>query len=310
MAEITNSQSWTKIYRTVAAGASSLKTVLRTLKDDLITAGFTHVASCDASSTSTETDLWDSDSDLTWAAGSSAHSWIVLANSNIVSDLQICIDLNFASTISIKVLASMSSGFTGGSTTVRPTATDEIIISKDQSSYYWGASVNPASQSTQYNIFYCSDSIRVYFAYGGTTAYGYWCFDKLLGAPTWIDYPIMLSVSTSAVTPLARVNLQTNFSYLFFNDLVISVILGGIVVGTTTLQDLGNLDSGDYNSEWPTTEVFVCSSSLAGIFGYLTDMWHVVDNLSNFDYFPGDGSKDQVIFNDIAQGSDGSTVSW
>lgn len=58
----------------------------------------------------------------------SAHSWIVLAFPQISVGAQVCFDLNNpASTCLIDIVASPT-GFSGGSTTDRPTAADETVI--------------------------------------------------------------------------------------------------------------------------------------------------------------------------------------
>jgi hypothetical protein len=310
MGAISNSKTWTKIYRTVAGGAgtASYKTLMRTLKDDLKTAGFTHISSCDAASTSTSTDLWDADADLTWATAGTNHSWMVLAHSSIVSTLQICIDLNFSTGYNATILASVSSGFSGGNTANRPTAADEIVINVND---LYGAHATSAN-SKQYNMFYSSDgeSIRIYTAYSGTTNYGYWGFDKIQNAPSWVTYPITLKVGT-VITSSA--NLKGDFAYMYFPvQGRITVAYGAVVIGTSTIQDLASLDSGDYNTDWPASRLVVISNTsfVSGIFGYISDMWRVIDNLADFDYFPGNGSKAQVVISDIAQGSDASTVSW
>jgi hypothetical protein len=309
MAEISNSKTWTKIYRTFASGAGSDKTVIRTIKNDLITAGFSHVSSCDSAAVSSSTDLWDSDSDIVWSATTN-HSWIVLSHSGIVSGLQICIDLNYASNY-ITAWASMSSGFSNGTISSRPIASDEIKISEG-TSCGWGTPGE--SYSRQYNLFYCTDSVRIYTAHSSTSSYGFWHFDKIQNAPTWLTYPAVLKIGDVSLSALKRSSFvnSSGFSYCSVNGKQILVNFGSLCLASTAVQDLTSLNSGDYNSEWPTSKVIVVSNSISvpGIYGYLADMWQVVDDLADFDYFPGDGSKAQFVLQDIAQGSDGSTISW
>ena len=75
---------------------------------------------------------WDSASDLVWAAEGNAHSWIVLRNPNffgVSNPLYMLINCNPASTINATLMVSFSrAGYTGGSITARPTATDEHIV--------------------------------------------------------------------------------------------------------------------------------------------------------------------------------------
>lgn len=90
-----------------------------------------HVSSCDSVATSSSTNLWDSASDLVWAAEGVAHSWIVLRSPDFFGDsdpLYMLLVCGPASTINSTLAVVFSRvGFTGGSTTARPTATDEHV---------------------------------------------------------------------------------------------------------------------------------------------------------------------------------------
>lgn len=117
----------------VPAQGSSLATsrlLMRSLKNGMI--GFALMAwSVQGSSNSVAAamdgvDRWTTDTDLVWAAG--AHSWIVLRQTGIATNYEICIDLNTGTDTSATIVVSPSAGFTGGSKTARPTATDEIVI--------------------------------------------------------------------------------------------------------------------------------------------------------------------------------------
>lgn len=77
---------------------------------------------------------WTDPSNLVWASAGSAHSWIVLTNSTISSNFAMCIDLSNSNSKYITIVISPVNGFgtahggTNGTTTNRPTATDEIVI--------------------------------------------------------------------------------------------------------------------------------------------------------------------------------------
>jgi hypothetical protein len=311
MAVLTNTKTWNKIYRSVVGGTDSIKTTLRTLKNDLITAGFSHVESCDGVSTSTSVDLWDSDSDLVWAIEGSSHSWIVLSNETMESGLKICINLNNASQYNLSLYLAYSS-FSGGTTTNRPIATEEIEVIANEN---WGVNQN-TSLSKQYNLFYSSDGkiVRVHLAYSGTSAYGYWNFERIYNSPTWVTKPVIAHV-INAVTPTIRSNTAdyiNGFGCLNYNGRKVLIAYGGIYMVLTNALDHASLNAGDYNGDWPCTEIFVISLDPArmGILGSLSDLWYGIDNLSDFDTFPNDSSKTQVVIGDLIQGSDGSVVSW
>lgn len=56
------------------------------------------------------------------------HSWIVLRQTGIASNFEVCFDLSSVTPGSMTIAFSPSAGFTGGTATARPTATDEIRI--------------------------------------------------------------------------------------------------------------------------------------------------------------------------------------
>jgi hypothetical protein len=304
MAAISNSKTWTKIYRTVASGSNTLKTFTRTLKNDLITAGFSHVMSCDSVSTSSSTDLWDSDSDIVHSTGN--HSWIVLANNNMLSGLQICIDLRSSDAAQMRLYMS-TTGYSGGSISAKPTASSEVEITNGAT--YWTAS--STSYSRQYNMFYSSDGqcVRVFLAYDGTTEYGFLNIEKIQNAPSWVSYPIFSQITINTLTR-ASLSDAAGYGSCGINTSNVPLNISGIVVGSSAAIDLTILNSGDYGGAWPCIPVVLTSPKFSGIFGYLADMWHINQSASTFDYFPSTGEKTQVVFGDIVQGSDGSTVSW
>src|SRR5271166_2429785 len=71
---------------------------------------------------------WASFANLIWANAGTAHSWIVLEQVGVGSNLQVLIDLNSTFSFVISVSMSPNAGYTGGSTTTAPTATDAVPI--------------------------------------------------------------------------------------------------------------------------------------------------------------------------------------
>ena len=79
-------------------------------------------------SSSGASDYWASSSDVIWNNAGSAHSWIVLQQTGVTGGpVQLLIDCGTNNPSLIVVMAS-TSGFTGGSTLNRPTATDETLL--------------------------------------------------------------------------------------------------------------------------------------------------------------------------------------
>ena len=79
--------------------------------------------------TASNADNWGATaSNLNWANAGSAHSWIVFQQDGMKSGVQLCFDLVTTSTQNITIAFSPSVGFTGGTTTARPTASDESVL--------------------------------------------------------------------------------------------------------------------------------------------------------------------------------------
>ncbi len=169
-----------KPFGTASAWAANL---VREIKDNLI--GFSlnpwileySSDSVAAGSAGDNVDRWTEDSDVVFAAGD--HSWVVLKQSGILSNFQICWDLNAANSTDTTMVVSPSAGFTGGTISARPTATDEYVIG---SATDWGIG-DGTRETFSYHMMMSTDGecTRVIFvqgdgAYGGVS--GLWSFDK------------------------------------------------------------------------------------------------------------------------------------
>ena len=70
-------------------------------------------------------DRWTDSTKIVNATG--AHSWIVLQQTGLAANFELCIDCRFTDTWNLQVLWA-TSGFSGGSTTARPTASGEVTL--------------------------------------------------------------------------------------------------------------------------------------------------------------------------------------
>jgi hypothetical protein len=66
----------------------------------------------------------------------------------------------------------------------------------------------------------------------------------------------------------------------------------------------------DPGGRWTVYPVSVISlnSMVPGVIGKLADFWMVPDAIVTGDYFPGDGSRELVVIQNVLQGSDGTAV--
>lgn len=128
---------------------------------------WTHVSSCDSSTTSSGSDLWGAtytNTALVWAADGAAHSWWVGQNTTL--GVQICIDLQNATNTNILIsMTPISQPFTGGSTTSRPTnASYEVNLGYNtyNLSNFIAFQADTTTGNTNYAQFTCADDGSFY----------------------------------------------------------------------------------------------------------------------------------------------------
>lgn len=174
MALPTLSKTWEHSVNTAAAtstadeddcDATILAMVNALIDGGTFTVPWTVVASSD-SVTADASNNWLDIGDIVHAAAPTAHSWIVLEAPT--GDLQICFDTGFTNSLPERwgVYVSFTAGFTGGTTTARPTATDEFELS--------AASTNIFPTSTFNSKVHCTisddgEQTRLFVNIGGNT---------------------------------------------------------------------------------------------------------------------------------------------
>lgn len=314
MAEIANTKTWTKtrLVANLSSAANNNKLLFVKIKDEMKAHGWTVVGSSDATTANlTGTDLWVDQTDITVSA-TVAHSWIVLTNGSIATGFQICFAFSITSTTAAKVRVVVSRvGFTGGSTTARPTATDEIICTLESDN--WTA--NAATAEEHAHVFTSSDHqcTHVVLSSSASAVHGFWALDRPAVPPSWFTNPWV--VIMHGLDPLHS-NWSTSAD-LWANvctpdGLGIGCGLGSLMVGTTRALTSANLAgaSGDYGGNWPCTPAWLVSSSpyMGGIVGRLFDLWWGHTSLADGDAFPADGSSTQVVIGNVIQGNDGTAL--
>lgn len=150
-------------------------------------------------------DRWLSRTNLVSAAAGSAHSWIVLEQAGLNAGFQVCIDMRFNGGGTVAV--SPSAGFTGGTTTNRPTATDEytctLVNAADAS---WGVTNLGAILNHNLHVMQSTDGqcTRIFVTVGNVdnagTSFGnppittlFASFDKLRNPVTGFTIPVVSS---------------------------------------------------------------------------------------------------------------------
>lgn len=151
------------VNRSVGSAVTLLaaaKNIMMSIKTSLCSFGtnpWTVVSSSDSTNFGAA-DYWAADASLTWSV-SGNRSWIVLRNT---IGAQLCIDLASVTTNAYQnatIAFSPGLGFSGGALNIRPTATDEVVIS----STTWG--INNAAQTGKLHVWHSTDGYHTRIIY-------------------------------------------------------------------------------------------------------------------------------------------------
>lgn len=277
------------------------RAVIRAIKNALI--GFAATPwtvrySCDgvvAGAAGDLVDRWDSDSDLVWANAGSAHSWIVLRQTGISATFELLIDTGSTSSANLTIETS-TSGFTGGSTTARPTSTETANILTASS---WSSA---SDVSHRWNVWKSTDGecTRIALGYGGNFTF---CLivDKLNAPTSGFTVPYVV-FSPYGAGGLTAASFVSTFS---FNGKIRHASLTGSV--SMTSEGIGNLFATEANighianeidnswDMWPIGAACV-TAGIRGRHGNFFDLWFVSNSRASSDMIPADGSNQFAVF--------------
>jgi len=269
------------------------------------------------------------------------HSWIVLRQPGLNGGAQVLFEFRSwyaPSDSGIDVVFSPSAGFTGGTTIVRPTASDEVVVTLYNVGNAPADWISPggALVSRQYVIHVMQSTdgqcTRILgCAGGGITCY--LAFEAPGSAVSGWANPVIAAMthSSGALTLSASRwlnyadRVSTNMGYLgtgCFYALGNSGAPMYPTLGTEAHSGGTLVVSGDYanelSGEYPLTSLGVHNVTWfgAGVAapgdrgrrGHLVDMWLTVPSLSTGDHLPGDGSKRFIVVDDFVLPWDGATT--
>jgi len=275
--------------------------IMYQIKDNLVTnCGATVISSSD-SSTADASDNWSVNTDLVWATAGNPHSWIVLQFGSIATGYQVCIDLNVGSTTteSCSIILSVA-GFAGGSTTARPTATDEYVL---VNSTYWGAS-SSASITRQYSIIKASDNSVIYivgFITGSPVCF--WIIGKAINGPSSHTTPAYMYVISTTPT-IAGISTASAIPTFIDGESSVCYVgrpYSGLDVTANASYYRAAFDIDGNITMWGHS--FISNNpSRPGSYGYLPDLYWVNAGHSDLNYiYQSDGTTlGWVIFGDLA----------
>lgn len=251
------------------------------------------------------TNRWAADTDLVWAAGT--RSWIVLRQTGIGSTFEICIDLNSSNSYFVSMFYSFV-GFSGGSVSARPTASDETaVISSGQ----WTSSVDVAYKL---HVLQSSDgkSIRMFCCTSSTVLNSFMAIDVPDNPSTGWTNPLVATWrggnSGFAIT-LTTHNTATA-AVAKHSGTLMSVYFTAEAFGGTVLPAAANLgnNANEISSEWELYPIGLGSSTVTrrGRIGSLPDIYWKPEGVGHGDTFPNDATRTFVSFGGVVVPWNGS----
>jgi hypothetical protein len=325
MAVPAQSKTWQfNVNQSMAATGTvigNMRAILRTIKNSMTAFGtlpWTVSGSSDATTSGMDgTDRWSADNKLIWS-GTVAFSWIVLRQTGVAAKYEILIALNITNANGAQLSAYMSSsagfgvanGGTDGSTTTRPTATDEVTLLSGIWADNTGGNLSYKLHVQQSTDGQCT---RALLCTSGKTV-SFWLFDKPANPISAWTHPAIGCVAGSA-NSAASICLYTQF-----NDTALIGFRQGSTNGTlfcaTTFNALSCIGeqlsvANDLSSDWGFYPITFVSATvgLRGKWGEVFDLyWGQSTGLTGGDQYDGSGSKTWTYFECFNIPWDGSTT--
>lgn len=258
-------------------------------------------------------DYWTSYQRCHWTNGTGNHSWIVLQQSGLGTNVAICIDCNYGVTGDINYinLIIFPTGVgTPGTNSSRPTATDEVVWTGNYGQ--WGGGYQllgygrlHAMQSTD------GECTRIIFTQNNY-ANGFWLFDKPKDPISLWTPPVVGVLIGGGSTD------EPSYGHLNHNSYYCKSRLGSQTQGFYMLAEgcigdsIGEMMAfpDDDSAEWPFIQIQLATIDMPhrGTFkGSIRDLWWGPSVGTIGTCYPDDTSKQFVQFGSLIFPWDGST---
>lgn len=305
---------------TFAESAAKLLYSIKAAMVGFTTNPWTVVSSSDAS-TAGASDKWLSATNITFTNLAAAHSWIVLKQTGMASNYQVCFDCYFNNTpvgIFTTIMVSPSAGFTGGSASARPTATDEFPIdgtigtTTPSSPYLFGQPSSGAFASVSHVMMTeAGDATRIVTCYNAVPT-SYIFFEKIRTPITGLTTPFIHGQQSNISTPGAHqpsTSLWYSGQSAMFQQVATHrrAYMTGEAYNGTLVSSVSAVS--DINSEWPLSPVglYCNTAGVKGRLGYMADIWWgATSTVTSGDTYPDDTTRQFVQFGNMVFPWDGS----
>lgn len=233
---------------------------------------------------------WSTDSSLVWA-GSGAHSWMVLRFSGITSTFEVCFDLLNSNTYVMTIVMSQSAAFTGGTTSARPTATDEVVL---LSAGNYGAATTAIQH--RFSVLQSTDGqcCRVLLCFSGGPT-GLWLFEKPANATNgWTNPNFGLIYGNTGSITASISNLNTlGRSRIGSTTATMQLLCEGTSSGAAIADSTWGNAANDIDGSWPLFPVGIASTTVGtkGRHGTLQDIYWGSQAIATAEGYPADGTN-------------------
>lgn len=268
-------------------------------------------------------DRWSSASDVIFASAGTSHSWIVLKFAGVASNFQLLISASSegngaysSGNWTVSMFVSRSAGFSGGTTTARPTATDEQELGRYGSAAKWNASASIADATHRLHVMMSTDgaSARAFFCASGKV-WSAFLLETLSPTDTWSpSWHARLTNSPGGVWPQSAVaaNFYAYDGAAYVNSTAQQMAFTGESRGPTsfgpTSTEFGTM-ANDASGNWPIWPMGVVGQTAGGRgrWGTSIDMWWGSSAVSDGDTYDAT-SKTFVQFAGLIVPWDGSST--
>jgi hypothetical protein len=238
-------------------------------------------------------DRWDSDTDLVWANAGVAHSWIVLVNAAMGSQLLISCEGAASQGQFLTLAFSANAGFSGGTTTARPTAADERI---PWAGATWGG-ITTVDASVKLHAIKSTDGEcwRLLCSNGGADNTVIIIEKAAALTSAWTYRTVCYAQGAGAATNVAtNALLNTNANFYGWGTAAMALFLAGMSSGSTQ-TNVSQTTANSLSSEWQAYPQMLESRTLGqvGVHGHLNDIWYSSTTVATGSTAPTTGTQHQ-----------------
>ena len=257
-------------------------------------------------------DRLTTNANIVWGSPGAAHSWMVLRQTGVATNFEMLVSFENASATGaiIRILVSPSVGFTGGSTTLRPTATDEINL-------VFGAWGIGTAAAIRWHLIQSSDGqCTRMVAYASGTLISTILIEKPVNAVTgWTSPSLSYANGTSSGVSHGNLGYTTAFLARVGTTIANVALSAEALIGSAGYSTFpsntswGNI-ANEVSGEWPMLPLgAICTTApVRGRHGTIQDMWTGSAGANTGDTYPAGSSNQFAQFGNLIFPWDGSTV--